>query len=74
MKRKAKELQAARITAGKGRSLLGGFGSGQAGGGGGGYPNRQDNSLNVGDTATPLETPASKSYSNKYVLLFSEMY
>ena len=46
MKRKAKELQAARIIADKGRSLLGGFGGGSGGdggGGGGGYRKRQDN-------------------------------
>lgn len=64
MKRKAKELQAARVTAGKGRSLLGGFGSGTSGTSSGGYPTRQDNAPSVGDTATPTEAP-QKSHSSR---------
>ena len=67
MKRKAKELQAARVASGKGRSLLGGFGSGQGGSGSGNYPTRQDNAPSVGDIATPVETSASKSYSSRYL-------
>lgn len=65
MKRKAKELQAQRIAAGKGRSLLGGFGGNQSGSSTGGYPTRQDNTPSVGDVATPVETPASKSYPSR---------
>ena len=67
MKRKAKELQAARIASGKSRSLLGGFGNGQGGGTGpGNYPTRQDNAPSVGDVATPVETSTSKSYPSRY--------
>lgn len=65
MKRKAKELQAARIASGKGRSLLGGFAGGQ-GTGPGNYPTRQDNAPSVGDVATPVETSAPKSYPSRY--------
>jgi len=65
MKRKAKELQAQRVAAGKGRSLLGGFGGNQSGSSTGGYPTRQDNTPSVGDVATPVETPASKSYPSR---------
>lgn len=64
MKRKAKELQAARISASKGRSLLGGFGSGSGGSSTGGYT-RQDNTPSIGDTAAPVEPVAPRSYTAK---------
>lgn len=69
MKRKAKELQAARISAGKGRSLLSGFsggtgGAGSVNGSGGGY-GRQGNNPTVGDTATPLDNSPPKSFTAK---------
>lgn len=69
MKRKAKELQAARVSAGKGRSLLGGFGSGSGSQGSstGGYSSRQDSTPTVGDTATPVESPTPKSYPSRPV-------
>ena len=68
MKRKAKELQAARVASGKGRNLLSGFGSGQGGSGPSSYPTRQDNTPSIGDTAKPVETSTSKSYPTRYAV------
>jgi len=60
MKRKAKELQAARISAGKGRNLLKGF-SGGMGGGSSGGSTVPDYMPTVGDHAQTNEIPEQKT-------------
>lgn len=61
MKRKAKELQAARISAGKGRSLLKGFAGGM-GGSGSSAPSHNDYNPTVGDHAQTQDISPQKSY------------
>ena len=64
MKRKAKELQAARVSAGKGRSYLPGFGGASTSGG----SVRSDITPVIGDSAAPQET--KPSYSARWITRF----
>ena len=67
MKRKAKELQAARVSSGKGRNFLSGFSGGNTGTQ---QPQRTDNiPAVVGDLAQPQEISTLKpTFNSRFVI------
>ena len=69
-KRKAKELQAARVNANKGRGLLQSLSSSSAST----AAIKTDSTPNIGDTAQPVSPPASKAPAKYESLIYSFVY